>query len=134
MVKVTEEIKEIFTKQSCIPMSTTDKAGNPNVIYVLMWWWKDDEHIVVVDNFLNKTRKNLEANPKVAFVCWDDKKGKSYQIKCSTKIETSGQLYEEGKKKAVNWKPPLPGKAIVVCKVTEVYQALYGPGAGSKIM
>ncbi len=55
-------------------MSTTDKVGNPNVVYVLMWWWKDDEHIVVVDNFLNKTRKNLEANPKVAFVCWDDKK------------------------------------------------------------
>ncbi len=134
MVKVPEDIKEIFTKQAAIPMSTSDKKGTPNVIYVLMWWWKDDETMVVVDNFLNKTRKNLEENPRASFVCYNGEKGKSYQIKCSTRIETSGALYEEGKKMAVNYKPPLPGKAIVVCKVTEVYQALYGPGAGSKLL
>jgi len=134
MVKVPEDIREIFTKQAAIPMSTTDKKGSPNVIYVLMWWWKDDETMVVVDNFLNKTRKNLEENPKASFVCFNQEKGKSFQIKCSTKIETSGSLYEMGNKKAKEWKPPLPGKAVVICKVTEVYQALYGPGAGSKLL
>ncbi len=133
MVKVPTEIKEIFSKQAVIPMSTTDKKGTPNVIYVLMWWWKDDETMVVVDNFLNKTRKNLEENPKVSFVCFNQEMGKSYQIKCTAKIETSGALYDEGRKKAADWKPPLPGKAVVICKVAEVYQALYGPGAGSKL-
>ncbi len=134
MVKVPEDIREIFTKQAAVPMSTSDKKGTPNVIYVLMWWWKDDETMVVVDNFLNKTRKNLEENPKASFVCFNQEKGKSYQVKCSTKIETSGPLFEMGNKKAKEWKPPLPGKAVVVCKVTEVYKALYGPGAGSKIL
>jgi len=133
MVKVPEEIKGIFSKQAAIPMSTSDKKGTPNVIYVLMWWWRDDETIVVVDNFFNKTRKNLEENPKASFVCFNQELGKSYQIKCSTKLETSGSLYEEGNKKAREWKPPLPGKAVVICKVTDVYQALYGPGAGSKL-
>jgi hypothetical protein len=134
MVKVTAEIKELFTKQAVIPMSTTDKLGNPNIIYVLMWWWKDDETLVVTDNFLNKTRKNIEENPKASFVCFSQEKGKSYQIKCTTKIETSGKLFDQGHKMAIEYKPPLPGKAVVICKVTEVYQALYGPGAGSKII
>ena len=134
MAKVPEDIRRMFSNQVVIPMSTSDKGGNPNVIYILMWWWMDDETIVVVDNFLNKTRKNLEENSKVAFVCYDEKQDKSYQIKCSTKIETSGLLYEEGRLKALNYKPPLPGKAVVVCKVTDVYEASGGPGSGSKLL
>lgn len=133
MVKVPEDIKGIFMKQKALPMSTSDKMGNPNVVFVGMWWWMDDETMAVVDNFMKKTIMNLEENPKVAFVCFSREDMKSYQIKCSTKIETSGPIFEEGRKKAVDYLPPLPGKAVVVCKVTEVYQAMSGPAAGSRL-
>jgi len=138
MVKVPEEIKNLISKQSLpnftgLPMATSDTSGTPNVIYVLACWWSDDETLCVVDNFLNKTRKNLDANPKASFACWDQETGKSYQIKCDAKVLTEGPLYEEGHKKAQANEPPLPGKAVVACKVTDIYQALYGPGAGDKL-
>ena len=138
MVKVPEEIKTIFAKQSlpnytALPMATTNKEGTPNVIYVLAWWWLDDETLCVIDNFMNKTRKNLEENPKASFVCWDLESGKSWQIKCSAKILTEGSLYEEGYKRAKAMNPDFPSKAVVICKVQEIYQGLYGPGAGDKL-
>ncbi len=138
MVKVPEEIKNLFSKQALpnftgIPMATSDASGTPNVIYVLSCWWADDETLCVIDNFLKKTRKNLEANPKVSLACWDQETMKSYQIKCDTKIHTEGPLYEEGYKKTKAFNEDFPGNAVVACKVTDIYQALFGPGAGDKL-
>lgn len=138
MVKVPEEIKTLISKQALpnftgLPMATSDTSGTPNVIYVLSCWWSDDETLCVIDNFLNKTRKNLEANPKASFACWDQETGKSYQIKCDATVLTEGPLYEEGYKKAKAFNEDFPGNAVVACKVTDIYQALYGPGAGDKL-
>jgi predicted pyridoxine 5'-phosphate oxidase superfamily flavin-nucleotide-binding protein len=82
MVSVPEEVKSVFDKQRVISMATADKVGVPNVILVRMWWWDDDETVCVVDNYLNKTRRNLLENPRVSFVAWDREARKSFQIKC----------------------------------------------------
>jgi len=68
MVNVPEDMKVVLEKQMVISMATADPSGKPNVILVGMWWWEDNVTLVVVDNFLNKTMRNLEANPRLAFV------------------------------------------------------------------
>ena len=112
-------------------MATADKKARPNVILVGVWYWADEETLVVSDNYLNKTKENLEEKPIVAFNGWAD--GKSYQIKCRVHWETSGPRYERIRKLATSGTRHFPGKAAVVCSVEEVYQGSRGEGAGKKL-
>ena len=132
MVNVPSEIKEIFTKQRAIPMATVNKEGVPNVIYVGMWWWEDDDKLCVVNNYLNKTLKNITETGKASYVC--NGAGGSFQIKCDAEDVTSGPIYEKGHKIATDRDKPYPGRSVVVCKVTEIYKASGGPGAGDKLV
>ena len=131
MTKVSPEIMAVFEKQRVIPMATADKRGRPNVILVGMWYRADDETLVVSDNYLNKTKTNLEENPVVAFNGWAD--GKSYQIKCRVHWETSGPRYEQIRNMATSGTRQFPGKAAVVCAVEEVFQGSGGQGAGQRL-
>ncbi len=134
LVKVPEDVRKTFEKNRIISMATADLTGKPNVILVGMWWWEDEEILVVVNNFLKKTLANVEANPQVAFVGRDSENRKCFQIKCSAEIQDEGPLYEKGHKMATGRERPLPGKAVVVLKVDEIYQAQGGPGSGDRIL
>ncbi len=131
MVQVTEEIQEAFKAQGVIPMATVNTAGTPNVVYVGMWWWEDDETLCVVNNYLRKTLENVESTGHAAFVCYG--KSGSYQIKCTASNVTEGPLKDKAYKIATDRDKPYPGRSAVVCKVTEVYRASGGNGAGDKI-
>lgn len=115
-------------------MATADLTGKPNVILVGMWWWEDEETLVVVNNYLNKTLKNLKDNPQVAFVGRDGENCKCFQIKCSADLQGEGPLYEKGHEMATGRERPMPGKAVVVLKVDEIYQAQGGQGSGDRIL
>jgi len=134
MVKVPDDVKRTFEKMRVIPIATADTTGKPNVVLVGMWWWEDEETLVVVNNYLKKTLANLEANPQVALVGRDSEERRCFQIKCSAEIQDEGPLYEKGHEMATGRERPLPGKAVVVLKVNEIYQALGGPGSGDRIL
>ena len=131
MVKVPENIREAFTATKVIPMATVNGEGVPNVIYVGVWWWEDEETLCVVNNYLNKTLANVRDNGRVCFVCYG--KGGSYQIKCVAEEATEGPLYEKARELATNRARPLPGRSVVVCKVSEIYQSSGGKGAGDRL-
>lgn len=132
MVKMPPEIKDVVSKQKPLPIATADKSGKPNVVFVTMWKIIDDETLLFVDNFFNKTRKNLEANPNMAIVAYDSESKKSYQIKGTVDIETRGDRFTNAKEMADTKK--LPGRAAVVFHVKEIYDAIYGPNAGKKLV
>jgi predicted pyridoxine 5'-phosphate oxidase superfamily flavin-nucleotide-binding protein len=134
MVKIPEGVREAFTKNRIIPLATANSDGMPNVILVGMWWWEDDETMVIVNNYLNKTWANLEENPQVSSVGWNREGRGCYQIKGMAELKSEGPLYDKGHKMAIGRERPLPGKAVVVIKVKEVYQASGGPGAGDRIV
>ncbi|MFP3950970.1 MAG: pyridoxamine 5'-phosphate oxidase family protein [Candidatus Bathyarchaeia archaeon] len=115
-------------------MATADTSRKPNVIYVEMWWWEDLERMVVVDNYLNKTRHNLEVNPKVTLVAWDREHSKSFQIKCSSEIQEKGPLYMKGYETARERKHPFACKVVVVLHIEAVYKASAGDDAGERIL
>lgn len=131
MVKMPPEIRDVVSKQKPLPIATADKGGKPNVVFVTMWKILDDENILFVDNFFNKTRKNVEANPNMAIVAYDSDNKRSYQIKGTVDIETRGERFSAAKAMADSKK--LPGKAALVFHVKEIYDATYGPNAGKKL-
>ena len=131
MVKMPPEVKDIVSKQKPLPIATADKNGKPNVVFVTMWKILDDETLLIVDNFMNKTRKNMEENPSMAMVAYDSETKKSYQLKGSVDLETRGDRYAiaEEMARAKN----RPAKVAVVFSVKEIFDTTPSPNAGKKI-
>jgi predicted pyridoxine 5'-phosphate oxidase superfamily flavin-nucleotide-binding protein len=75
-------------------MATVDQNGIPNVVPVLSVMPFGEETLVFVDVMMNKTRKNLLNNKKVA-VSVLTKDGISYQVKGTFEgFQTTGPLFE----------------------------------------
>lgn len=137
MVKIPKEAQEIYTKQRVISVGTVDKDGKPNTSYVAFWWFEDDETVVMVDNFMNKTRSNIEENGLVAFSGYDMSIHRAYQLKGKATIETEGPRVERGKMMAEEFKKErgmeMPAKAAIAVKIDEIYYLHPGPDAGKPV-
>ena len=135
MVKVPEEIRELFTEARIIPLGTSSLYGVPNTIFIGSWWWRDEETLLVVDNFFDKTIRNLEENPVASLVAWNREKRLSYQLKCSATIRKEGEDFQNAFKIERNRKDFFyPCKSVVLLRVEEVYDAMFGESAGRRVL
>jgi len=134
MVKLTEEMKEAFTKMKIFPCATASKDGTHNVVPLGVVELVSDDTIWITDNFMNKTISNLRVNPKIAIYIWGPEIKGCYQIKGVTSIKTSGKEYDEMKAKLNIKNPALPARSLVIVKITEVFECKPGPTAGSKLL
>jgi uncharacterized protein len=117
MAKLPAEVKSAIEKQDVIPVATSDQDCVPNVVYIAYLKVMDDETILIADNYLDKTRRNILSNGNISFVVHDQDKG-SYQVKGKAQRFTEGEMFEEVKK----WvSDKLPKEAAVVMKVEKVY-------------
>ncbi|OPY20542.1 MAG: Pyridoxamine 5'-phosphate oxidase [Methanobacterium sp. PtaU1.Bin097] len=130
MVMTQEMMDVIAGSRAYVATATTD--GVPNVVPIGNIKPLDNKTVIIADSYMIKTRKNLEANPKVAFVVEDAAKY-PFQFKGTVKIYTSGEYYDE----VVNWvkeaSPLAPApKAAVVIDIEEIYSVKVGD-AGKKL-
>ena len=134
MVKVPKEAQEIFTKQRVISLGTVDENGVPNTSYVAFWWFEDDETVVLVDNFMKKTRANLETSGWAALSAYNMDIHRAYQLKGKAVIETEGPRVQRGKMMADQFEKErgmkMPAKAAIAVKVEEIYYLQPGSEAG----
>ncbi|ADK82591.1 pyridoxamine 5'-phosphate oxidase family protein [Sediminispirochaeta smaragdinae] len=121
MAKLTQEVLTAIekTKPTCIATASSD--GIPNLIYVTYVKAAGDDMLVVADNKFNKTRQNLDTNPRMSVTVLDPDTMKSYQIKCTAECVTEGERYDS----VVKWvhvkHPQLTPKAAFYLTVDEVY-------------
>ena len=134
MVKLTEEMKDGFSKVKIFPFATASKEGVPNVIPIGMCQLVDDETIWVVDNYFLKTRENLEENPKASIFVWGPEVSGCFQIKGDAEIKTEGEDYEKAHAMAKSRNDKLPAKALIVLKIISVYECKSGADAGKQIL
>ena len=135
MAKLNDNMVETLRKVKIFSFATASKNGEPNVVPIGMLILQDDrETIWIVDNFMNKTLKNLKENPKASFYVWDPESKYSYQIKGSVAIESSGDDYAKAREIAAARKKELPAKNLLKMKITEVYCTSPGPKAGSRLL
>ena len=136
MAKMTDRMKELFTKAPAVVLATATADGVPNAVPVGAKKIIDDETILISDQYLNKTLANMKSNPKVSVTFWEGHEG--YQLKGTIVIETSGRRFEETAKwieelgNAVGF--PLKSKGAVILKIDEIYGVSPGPGAGKQIV
>lgn len=110
-----EEIKKII-EENPMALATSDQNGNPHVIAVAYVKVKD-EKIVITNNCMETTIKNLKKNQNVCLAVWD-KKWKGYQIKGKAKYFEEGDWYNFVKSLKENKNEPCKG--AIVFEVNEI--------------
>jgi len=116
-----ENVMKAMEKSIPACIATASAEGNPNIVYVTYIKAIDEKTLVVADNKFEKTRANLNSNPRLSVVVLDPDTHKSYQIKCSAQCYMEGDKYNE----VVNWvhvkHPQMTPKAAFYLNVEEVY-------------
>ncbi|MGO8694407.1 MAG: pyridoxamine 5'-phosphate oxidase family protein [Rectinemataceae bacterium] len=131
--KIPKDLQEFIKgKQGWI--ATAAKDGTPNVSIKGSLRLLDDEHLVFADLFSLKTRKNLEENPKIAIMVYEDEGRRGYAFKGRAELLASGPLYDQTSENMKKAMPQLPAPRYVV-KVTveSIYDQSAGPGGGKQL-
>lgn len=113
-------------------VATSSGAGVPNVVPIGFARPLDESTILIADNFMDKTRKNLEENPKIALIPKEAAKC-PYQFKGTVQIFTSGKYFDEVTEWGENAMTKLKPKAAILMKIQETYTVKPGPQAGKKL-
>ncbi len=132
-MKIPDEVRNLFEKRPLVVFGTADKQGSPNVVPI---FWKKiigDEAILLVDNFMSTSKKNLLENSDVCLSFWDPETEEAYKIKGEGTYYTKGKIYEEGKNFIQSKKPERIPKGVVGVKVKEIYTIKPGSNAGKRL-
>jgi len=134
MPKLTDSVKKVFNKTAIYAIATASKEGLPNVVPIhFVKIYDEEDTILLADNFMNKTIKNLEENPWIAVSVWDMENKLAYQIKGKAKIITDGKIFDG----AVSWvqktKPQLKPKSAILLHITNVFNCQPGPDLGKEL-
>ena len=136
MVKIPEGAEAIYKKQATLSLATASKDGKPNSSYVRFWWFQDGK-VVLINNFMNKARKNMEETGWASVSAYDMDIHKAYQIKGTVEIKAEGPEYEKGKMMAKKFFEErgmqLPAKEAIIITPKEVYYLQPGPDAGKAV-
>lgn len=126
-----EDMMDAVEKDNVVFLSTC-ADDIPNVVPIGFARPIDSETILLVDNYMKKTRQNLDKNPHASLVVRDASKC-PYQFKGTVEIQTSGEYFEEAVDWATSVMSKLSPKAAIIFKVKEIYSIQPGPDAGNLI-
>jgi uncharacterized protein len=129
---MTKEMMDAIEKDNLVFLATATAEGTPNVVPIGFARPIDSETIMIVDNFMNKTHKNLENNPKASLVVRDASEC-PYQFKGSVELVESGKYFDDAVDWAKSVMSQLAPKAAILLKVEEIYSIQPGPEAGKKV-
>ena len=76
-------------------IATCDRNGTPNVSYISQVHIVDSRHVALSCQFFNKTRQNLDANPRATIQIYDPITFEAYRLRLSfLRSETRGELFD----------------------------------------
>lgn len=133
MATLTEEMIASIKAVPVFPLATASNDGIPNVAPMGMVFVKDPETLWIADNFMNKTRFNVEENPKASLYVYGAGAKGCLQIKADVTIATEGEDFEQLVSIVHERKPALNPKALLILKITDLFTCTAGPDAGAKI-
>jgi len=132
-VKIPEFLQE-FIKGKPGWVATASTGRMPNIAIKGSLRVLDDEHLMFADLFSQKTRKNLEENPQVAVMVYDDQARKGYSLKGTVELISQGPLYDQTLEMLKHVPTPLPTpKYVVKITVESIFDQSIGPEGGKRI-
>jgi predicted pyridoxine 5'-phosphate oxidase superfamily flavin-nucleotide-binding protein len=76
-------------------IATVDGRGVPNITYVSQVYYLDEQHVALSCQFFNKTRRNLEENPRACVEMLDPLTLQAYRIRLKfLRSEKQGPLFD----------------------------------------
>ena len=132
MAKFTQDMKDIIAKSKPFIVATATRDGKPAGVPVGQVKVLSDDELIVTDLLMNKTRRNIDENPRVAVTGWDVGVRYGYQFKGKARVETSGKLFDREVKNMESH----PGdykftvNAVIIVKVEEAYYIGIGKDTG----
>ena len=76
-------------------IATVDGRGVPNITYVSQVYYLDEQHVALSCQFFNKTRRNLDENPRACVEMLDPLTMQAYRIRLTfLRSETQGPLFD----------------------------------------
>jgi len=115
---IKDELKKLI-EENPMSLATIDNSGDPHVIAVAYVKVVSSNQILITDNCMRRTKKNILRNNKVALAVWD-KDWTGYQIKGTAEYFVSGEwkkFVEEMKENK-----GLPAKGAILVTIKEIYK------------
>ncbi|ACV24462.1 pyridoxamine 5'-phosphate oxidase family protein [Methanocaldococcus fervens] len=133
MVKLSEDMVKSLENE-IVFLATSSKEGIPNVAPMKAVKVLDAEKgmVLIADNFMNKTLKNILENPNVALTTANCRE-MPYQYKGVAEYYKEGEYLKIAEELDKALRPDFKPKGAVVIKITEIYNLKSGPDAGKLI-
>ena len=111
MTKISDEIQKIV-EENPLAVATVMPDGRPNAIGVAYVKVVSDNQILITDNFMNQTIKDITQNPNVVLLSWD-KNMNGYKLVGTAEYFGSGEWLERIKQMPKNKGLPAKGAVLV---------------------
>ena len=105
-------------EENALAFATVDSEGNPHCIAVGDVKVASDDKILVGDNYMNKTLKNIQKNPNVALVVWSKDESVGYRLQGTAEYFSEGKWLD--KVKAIPENKEFPCKGAILINVNNV--------------
>ncbi|MCD6550292.1 pyridoxamine 5'-phosphate oxidase family protein [bacterium] len=115
MIEIGEELKKLI-EENALAFATVDENGNPHCIAVGFVKVISKNQILVTDNYMVGTIKNIQQNPNVALSVWNKEwkeKCVGYELRGTAEYFTSGKWYEMIKQIPENKEEPCKGAILI---------------------
>jgi predicted pyridoxine 5'-phosphate oxidase superfamily flavin-nucleotide-binding protein len=111
-MRISEKIKSVIEGKVVVLCTIKDKE-NPNAIVVEANKFSGDK-LLITDNYMNQTLKDIKENENVLVITWDEEKG--YKLIGKASYYTEGEYFDIVK--PLN--KEFPCKGVVVVKVAKI--------------
>ena len=89
------DLSRCFQGVSPSLIATVDGRGVPNITYVSQVYYVDDGHVALSCQFFNKTRRNLDENPRACVEMYDPLTFQAYRLRLTfLRSEKQGPLFD----------------------------------------
>ena len=117
---IDNEMKKLI-EDNALAFASISENGNPHCIAVAFTKVVSDNEILITNNFINETEKNISKNPNVALTVWNKEwkeKCMGFELKGNASYFTEGKWYDMIKKLPEN--KDYPCKGAILVKVSKV--------------
>lgn len=134
MAVIIPEFLQEFIKGKIGWVATASAGGLPNISLKGSLRVLDDEHLMFADLFSLKTRKNLQENPQVAVMVYDDATHTGYCLKGRAEMISEGPLFDQTAEMIRQMPRQMPPPTYVVkITVESIFNQSGGPDGGKQI-
>lgn len=118
-MKINKRQKELLETEA-VAVATINLDGSPNVIAIGFAKVVSPTEIVITDNFMRLTNKNIERDPRICLAVWTKDWEEGYKFVGEAKYHTTGKWAKFVKEMEEN--KGYAAKAAVVVKVEKIYR------------